>query len=129
MRKKLQDYSWSYLQKIKELLSDDEIIFSPKNAIKTMRIIELTHICEIVSYLQKDDDSISLKEELRKYLHDNKKLILNSSIICPGVDTTILNSMTIELLNEELTEEEKIKLSSNGKHLVNNKRVLKRIQK
>ena len=129
MEKKLQDYRWSYLQKLKELLSDDEIIISPINAIRTMRIIELTHVCEIVSCLQKDDDFIALKEELRKYLHDNKKLILNSSIICLGVDTTILNSMALELLSEELTEEEKMKLSSNRNYLVNNQRLLKRIQK
>lgn len=126
MRKKLQDYRWSYLQKIKELLSDDEIIFSPINAIRTMKIIELTDVCEFVSYLKEDNDFIILREELKKILHDNKKLILNSSIICPGVNTTTLNSMTIELLSDELTEEERIKLSSNGNHKVNNQRVLKK---
>ena len=94
-----------------------------------MRIIELTHICEIVSYLQKDDDFITLKEDLKKVLRDNKKLILNSKIICPGVNTTILNSMTIELLNDELTEEEKIKLFSYEEHNVGSQRVLKITQK
>lgn len=128
MRKRLQDYRWSYIQKLKELLSDDDVISSPINAIRTMKIIELTHVCEIISYLKNDEDFISLKEELKKYLHDNKKLILNSSIICPGVDTTILNSMTLELLNDELTEEEKTKLSSNRNHLVNNQRVLKKMK-
>lgn len=129
MRKKIQDYRWSYLRKLKELLSDDDIIFSPIRAIQTMRIIELTHICEIVSYLQKDDDFITLKEDLKKVLRDNKKLILNSKIICPGVNTTILNSMTIELLNDELTEEEKIKLFSYEEHNVGSQRVLKITQK
>lgn len=128
MKKKLQDYRWSYLQKLKELLSDDDCIFSPINAIRTAKIIELNHVCEIISYLKNDDDFISLKEELKKYLHDNKKLILNSSIICSGVDTTILNSMTIELLNDELTEEERIKLSSKRNHFVNNQRVLKKFK-
>ena len=129
MRKKIQDYRWSYLRKLKELLSDDDIIFSPIRAIQTMRIIELTHICEIVSYLQKHDDFITLKEDLKKVLRDNKKLILNSKIICPGVNTTILNSMTIELLNDELTEEEKIKLFSYEEHNVGSQRVLKITQK
>lgn len=129
MRKKIQDYRWSYLRKLKELLSDDDIIFSPIRAIQTMRIIELNHICEIVSYLQKDDDFITLKEDLKKVLRDNKKLILNSKIICPGVNTTILNSMTIELLNDELTEEEKIKLFSYEEHNVGSQRVLKITQK
>lgn len=78
MRKRLQDYRWSYIQKLKELLSDDDVISSPINAIRTMKIIELTHVCEIISYLKNDEDFISLKEELKKYLHDNKKLILNS---------------------------------------------------
>ncbi len=129
MRKKLQDYRWSFLRKLNELLSDDDIISSPIRAIQTIRIIELTHICEAVSYLQKDDDFITLKEELKKVLHDNKKLILNSQIICPGANTTILNSMTIELLNDELTEEEKIKLFSYEEHNVASQRVLKITQK
>lgn len=129
MRKKLQDYRWSYLQQLKVLLSDDDIIFSPIKAIQTMRIIELTHICEIVSWLPEDEDLITLKEELKKILRDNKKLILNSKIICPGVVTTILDSMTIELLNDELTEEEKIKLFSSEEHNIDSQRVLKIAQK
>lgn len=128
MIKRLQDYRWSYIQKFKKVLSDDNVISSPINAIRTMKIIELTHVCEIISYLKNDDDFISLKEEVKKYLQDNKKLILNSSIICPGVDTNILNSMTLELLNDELTEEEKTKLSSNRNRLVTNQRVLKKIK-
>lgn len=129
MRKKLQDYRWSYLHQLKVLLSDDDIIFSPIKAIQTMRIIELTDICEIVSWLPEDEDLITLKEELKKVLRDNKKLILNSKIICPGVVTTILDSMTFELLNDELTEEEKIKLFSSEEHNIDSQRVLKITQK
>lgn len=127
--KKLQDYRWTYLQKLNQLLSDDNIISSPIRAIQTMKIIELTHICEIVSYLRNDDDFITLKEELKKVLHDNIKLILKSPIICPGVNTTILNSMTTELLNNELTEKEKIQLFSYKKHDIGSQRVLKKTQK
>ena len=65
------------------------------------------HICKIVNYLKKDNDYNSLAKELKKILLDNKKLILNSLVICPGVDTTILRYITVKLLIEELTEEKK----------------------
>lgn len=93
-----------------------------------MRIIELAHICETVSYLR-NDDFITLKKELEKVLHNNKDLILKSPIICPGVNTTILNSMTTELLNNELTEEEKIQLFPYKEHDIGSQRVLKKTQK
>ena len=123
MEKRLKDFKMSLGQKINLALSDIDIIISPLNVIKTIKIIELDYICEFISY-SKDNNNLYL--ELKEYLHKNKTLILNSSEICPGVDTTYLNTMTLELLSDELTEDEKMQLASNIPHLKDNKRVLRR---
>ena len=123
MEKRLKDYKMSLGQKINLALSDIDIIISPLNVIKTIKIIELDYICEFISY---SNDNNDLYLELKEYLHKNKTLILNSSEICPGVDTTYLNTMTLELLSDELTEDEKMQLASNRPHLKDNKRVLRR---
>lgn len=115
MYKNIQDYKWSYLRKLKEVSRNNEFFSSPLNAIKTMKIIELNAVCEFVSRIKKDDKSNSLYEELRRYLRSNKALILNATTICPGVNIEILNNMTNDLLNDELTDEEKIKLFNNEK--------------
>ena len=106
---KLQDFRWSSKRKINEVLSYEDVLIFPINAVKTMKIIELTEICERISYLKENKD---LCEELRELLLQHKKLILNASTICPGVNTTLLNIMTIKLLNGILTEEEISKLST-----------------
>ena len=123
MEKRLKDFKISLGQKINLALSDIDIIISPLNVIKTIKIIELDYICEFVSY---SNDNNDLNLELKEYLHKNKTLILNSFDICPGVDTTYLNTMTLELLSDELTEDEKMQLASNRPHLRDNKRVLRR---
>ena len=123
MEKRLKDFKISLGQKINLALSDIDIIISPLNVIKTIKIIELDYICEFVSY---SNDNNDLNLELKEYLHKNKTLILNSFDICPGVDTTSLNTMTLELLSDELTEDEKMQLASNRPHLRDNKRVLRR---
>ena len=76
MEKRLKDFKMSLGQKINLALSDIDIIISPLNVIKTIKIIELDYICEFISY-SKDNNNLYL--ELKEYLHKNKILILNSS--------------------------------------------------
>lgn len=128
MEKRLKDYKWSLQRKISEALSDIDIIISPINTIKTIKIIELANICEFVNYSKGYNDLSRVYLELKEYLHSYKSLILNASKICPGVDTSLLNAMTLELLSDELTEEEKMILSSKVTYLERNNRVLKRIK-
>lgn len=129
MSKELQIYRWSHLRNLKELLNNDNCIVSPINAIKTVKIIELSNICEFIYFLKKQNNNNSLYEELKMLLRSNINLILNASTICPGVNTTALNYMTLKLLSEELTKEEREKLSSNKNNLISSQRVLKKIQK
>ena len=128
MEKRLKDYKWSLQRKISEALSDIDIIISPINTIKTIKIIELANICEFVNYSKEYNDLSILYLELKEYLHSYKSLILNAFEICPGVDTSLLNAMTLELLSDELTEDEKMILSSKESYLDGSKRVLKRIK-
>ena len=67
MGKKLSDYKWSHLQRLEKVLSDDDIIIFPINTIRTVKIMELSHICKIVNYLKKDNDYNSLAKELKKF--------------------------------------------------------------
>ncbi len=53
MKNKIQNYRWSYLCKLREIFNNGDVIVSPINAIRTMKIIELTNICEIISRLKK----------------------------------------------------------------------------
>lgn len=129
MSKELQIYRWSHLRKLKELSNNDNCIVSPINAIKTVKIIELSNICEFIYFLKKQNNNNSLYEELKMLLRSNINLIINASTICPGVNTTALNYMTLKLLSEELTKEEREKLSSNKNNLISSQRVLKKIQK
>ena len=128
MEKRLKDYKWSLQRKISEALSDIDIIISPINTIKTIKIIELANICEFVNYSKEYNDLSILYLELKEYLHSYKSLILNAFEICPGVDTSLLNAMTLELLSDELTEDEKMILSFKESYLDGSKRVLKRIK-
>ncbi len=118
MTKRLCDFRWTCMQRLKEVFSDEGVLYSPINAVKTMRIIKLSQVCEFISYVKRDDDSLILYEELKGYLRKSKSLILNASKICPGVDTTILNSMFIELLRDELTDDEINKLFSCDENLM-----------
>lgn len=129
MRSKIQNYRWSYLRKLREIFNNGDVIVSPINAIRTMKIIELTNICEIISRLKKDNNLNDLYEELREILHNNINLILKASTICPGVNTTSLNCMTVELLKDELNEEETTILSSNRVYVENDQRVVKQKKK
>lgn len=126
MSKELQIYRWSHLRKLKELLNNDNCIVSPINAIKTVKIIELSNICEFIYFLKKQNNNNSLYEELKMLLRSNINLIINVSTICPGVNTTALNYMTLKLLSEELTKEEREKLSSNKNNLISSQRMLKK---
>lgn len=129
MRSKIQNYRWSYLRKLREIFNNGDVIVSPINAIRTMKIIELTNICEIISRLKKDNNLNDLYEKLKGILRNNINLILNASTICPGVNTTSLNGMTVELLKDELNEEETTILSSNRVYVENDQRVVKQKKK
>lgn len=68
MRSKIQNYRWSYLRKLREIFNNGDVIVSPINTIRTMKIIELTNICEIISRLKKDNNLNDLYEELKMLL-------------------------------------------------------------
>lgn len=68
MSKELQIYRWSHLRKLKELLNNDDFIVSPINAIKAVKIIELSNICEFIYFLKKQNNNNSLYEELKMLL-------------------------------------------------------------
>lgn len=68
MRSKIQNYRWSYLRKLREIFNNGDVIVSPINTIRTMKIIELTNICEFIYFLKKQNNNNSLYEELKMLL-------------------------------------------------------------